>query len=133
MTSSLSLSTFSSDLNCQVLDPAQFNKPEVINAFHPDYMKTYHPDFTKEFRTVEANQVERDAIKRAKPKSNSKFTRKDLRAKKPTPILTKKEQSKPMSEIRAELDAKKKAMLEPRMYTTYSKAGTANVTPKGKK
>lgn len=133
MTSSTSLSTFSSELGCQVLDPSQFNKPEVINAFHPDYMKTYHPDFTKEFRTVEANQVEREAIKKAKPKANSKFARKNIKKADTNHINSKEEQSKTIAEIRVELDAKRKAMLEPRTYTTYSKAGTANVTPKGKK
>ena len=51
MTSCNSLSTFSSELGCQVLDPNQFSKPEVINAFHKDYVKTHMPEFLTNLRT----------------------------------------------------------------------------------
>ena len=47
---SSSLSTFSSELGCQVLNPDAF-KPEVINAFHPDYIKTYHPELMKQIKS----------------------------------------------------------------------------------
>ena len=123
----MSLTVYDPEQNCQVLNPDEF-KPEVINAFHPDYMKTYHPDFTREFRTVEANQADRKA---KEPRKH--VATKLVKKKKPTPILTKREQGKTIAEVRAELDARKKAMLEPREFTVFSKAGTANVTPKGKK
>lgn len=57
MTSSLSLSTFSSVLGCQVLDPNQFSKPEVINAFHPDYVKTYMPEFLSKIKEEETQRT----------------------------------------------------------------------------
>lgn len=102
---------------------------EIINAFHPDFMKTYYPDFTKEFRTIEANQIERDEIKKRKPVARNAPKR---RRPNPTHILTKEEQSKTISEVRAELDAKKKAILAEKEFFTYSKAGAGNVKPKGK-
>jgi uncharacterized protein (DUF2225 family) len=104
-------------------------KDEIINAFHPDFMKTYYPDFTKEFRTIEANQVERDEIKRRKPvaKNAPKRNRPN-----PAHINAKVEQSKTISEVRDELDAKKKAVLATKNFYTFSAAGAGNVKPKGK-
>jgi hypothetical protein len=124
----MSLTVYDPEQNCQVLNPDEFTP--VINAFHPDYMKTYHPDFMRDFRTVEANQADRKA---KEPRKH--VATKLVKKKKPNPthINSKREQGKTIDEVRAELDARKKAMLEPREFIVFSKAGTANVTPKGKK
>lgn len=122
----MNMTIYDNDKGCQVLNPEYF--APVINAFHPDFMKTYYPDFTKEFRTVEANQAERKA---KEPRKH--VATKLVKKKKPAPILTKREQGKTIAEVRAELDAKKKAILEPREFIVFSKAGAGNVKPKGKK
>ena len=66
MTSSLSLSTFSSDLGCQVLNPDAF-KPEVINAFHPDYVKTYMPEFLSRIRQEEQQKTNGEKVAKTTP------------------------------------------------------------------
>ena len=124
----MNMTVYDNDKGCQVLNPEYF--APVINAFHPDYMKTYHPDFMRDFRTVEANQADRKA---KEPRKH--VATKIVKKKKPNPthINSKREQGKTIAEVRAELDARKKAILEPREFIVFSKAGTANVTPKGKK
>jgi hypothetical protein len=92
-------------------------KDEIINAFHPDFMKTYYPDFTKEFRTIEANQIERDAAKK-------KRSPKRVRVKMP------REPRRTVAEVRVDLKAKKEALLAPKEFLTYSKAGAGNVRKK---
>jgi hypothetical protein len=97
----------------------------VINAFHPDYIKTYEPNFTREFRTVEANRDERIAThgkvktKKKKPKMNYKTPKRV--------INTRAQQNMTMSEVRRELDEKKRKILELKNFYTYAKAGM----PKG--
>jgi hypothetical protein len=103
-------------------------KARIIDAFHPDFMKTYYPNFTKEFRTIAANQIEREANKEKRRPAIRRVVR-----KKPTPILTKYEQSKTIAEIRVELDAKRAAALAVKEFFTYAKAGVGNVKPRGKK
>lgn len=43
----MSLSVYDPIKNCFVLAPM---KPEIINAFHPDYVKTYHPELLSDMR-----------------------------------------------------------------------------------
>ena len=84
-----------------------------MNAFHPDFMKTFYPDFTKEFRTLAANQAERDALREGRLRTK----RPRASVKVPKLIInTKAQQRMTMAEIKAEL-------LKPREYRTYSKAG----------
>lgn len=66
VTINCSLSTFSKELDCYVLNPKAFKV--VINAFHPDYIKTYHPEFLTAIRT-ENTQKTSGAIGGAKTKA----------------------------------------------------------------
>lgn len=86
----------------------------MMNAFHPDYMKTYHPDFMKDFRTVEANQVEREA---AKPRKKAKTAKASVKLPK-RGINTKSQQRMTMEEVKAEL-------LKRTTFHIYSKAGAS--------
>ena len=83
---------------------------EVINAFHPDYMKTYHPNFMTEFRTIEANQVERAA------QAPIKRVRAPAAKKESTHVRSKSQQRMTMEEVKAEL-------LKTSTFHVYSKAG----------
>jgi hypothetical protein len=85
----------------------------IINAFHPDYMKTYHPDFMTDFRTVEANQVARDA---AKPRKLVKRAKVSVKVPKQTHVRSKTNQNMTMAEVKAE-------MLKVTTFHVYSKAG----------
>jgi hypothetical protein len=98
-----------------------------INAFHPDYIKTYHPKFTKEFWSVEANKVERET----QPKVKRKRTPKKMTTKYITGTPTLR--ARTVDQVRAELEAKKRAWLDPKTFTVYAKAGVGNVKPRGKK
>jgi hypothetical protein len=84
----------------------------MINAFHPDYMKTYHPDFTKEFRTIEANQIERETKKSRK---KAKQPRASVKIPKQTHINQKSQQRMTMEEVKAE-------MLKKTDFYVYSRA-----------
>ena len=57
----MSLTIYDPGQNCQVLNPEEF-KPEIINAFHPDYVKTYMPEFLATIR-IEAKQKENNQFK----------------------------------------------------------------------
>jgi hypothetical protein len=81
-----------------------------INAFHPDYMKTYHPNFMTEFRTIEANQIERAA------QAPRKRVRLPAVKKESTHVRSKANQRMTMAEVKAE-------MLKVTTFHVYSKAG----------
>jgi hypothetical protein len=85
----------------------------TINAFHPDYMKTYHPDFTREFRTIEANQIERAA---KAPRRKTKKARVSVKIPKQEHIRSKSQQRMTMEEVKAEI-------LKRTNFYTYSRAG----------
>jgi myo-inositol catabolism protein IolC len=85
----------------------------VINAFHPDFMKTYHPDFMKDFRTIEANQIERAA--RA-PRRKTKKAKVSIKIPKRVHINQKSEQRMTMEQVKAEI-------LRKTNFYTYSRAG----------
>jgi hypothetical protein len=129
----MTLTTFDPVKGCNVLNPAAF----VINAFHPDYIKTYMPDLLKEFRTHEANRDDRKEKKlkvRTKP---LKTVTKSMQ------ILTKREQTKSMADVKAEVNRKlegrldlakkKELILNPKEFKYFSAAGANNVKPRGKK
>jgi hypothetical protein len=89
---------------------------QVINAFHPDYIKTYHPELMSRIQ-MEAAQVENGKVNGAKSKVQRESVNKGAFTISTFP----------------KTKAAKKVNLAPMPYFTYSKAGTANVTPKGKK
>jgi len=85
----------------------------LINAFHPDYMKTYYPDFMKDFRTVEANQIAREA---KTPRKKSKKAKVSVKIPKTGHINSKTNQRMTIAEVKAEL-------LKVTTFHVYSKAG----------
>lgn len=89
---------------------------QIINAFHPDYVKTYHPELLSTIR-LEATQVENGKVNGAK----SKVQRESLNKGAFTIATFPKTK------------AAKRVSLEVTQFYHFSKAGTANVTPKGKK
>jgi hypothetical protein len=91
-------------------------KMTVMNAFHPDYVKTHMPHILSSLKTEEA-QALNGRISGAKNKATREATNKGAFTISTFP----------------KTKAAKKVNLEPMPYFTYSKAGTANVTPKGKK
>ena len=99
----------------------------TINAFHPDYVKTYMQEFIKSIKVQNRHQMSSqhmteytDEIRKTKP-SHGTITG-----------ITK-----PLHVNRAPLkmviSTKQRVDLAPREFKIYSRAGTANVTPKGKK
>jgi uncharacterized protein (DUF2225 family) len=77
-------------------------------------MKTYHPDFMKDFRTIEANQVEREA---AKPRKKAKAIKVSVKVPKKTHINNAQPRTT-LAEIKAE-------MLKITTFHVYSKAGVS--------
>jgi len=126
-----SLSTFSSDLGCQVLNPDAF-KPEVINAFHPDYVKTYMPEFLSKIR-AEETQKANGVINGGKAKAQRESVNKGAFTIAKFPKTQSVQRTLEKRLTKAQLDAKKKELLDVKQFFTYAKAGANNVTPKGKK
>jgi hypothetical protein len=92
-------------------------KMTVMNAFHPDYIKTYHPELLSTIRT-EATQEQNGRISGSKTKATREATNKGAFT-----IAT-------FPKTKAKI---KKVSTELTQFYHFSKAGTANVTPKGKK
>jgi hypothetical protein len=100
-------------------------KSEIINAFHPHYVKTYMKEFTASIMVQNKHQISSQQM--------AEYTE-ELRKTNPN-LGTIHGISKPLHVNRAtpKVPAKQRVSLAPREFTIYSKAGTANVTPKGKK
>ena len=102
----------------------------VINAFHPDYVKTYMKDFTASIMVQNKHK-----------KSSQMMAEYTEELRKTNPALgTIHHMVKPLHVNRApemmrpkKMSAKQRVDLAPREFKIFSKAGTANVTPKGKK
>lgn len=101
----------------------------VINAFHPDYVKTYMKDFTDSIKMQNKHKMSSHHM--------AEYTE-ELRKTNPS-LGTIHHLVKPLHVNRApemmkpKKTAKQKIDLAPREFKIYSRAGTANVTPKGKK
>jgi hypothetical protein len=99
----------------------------TINAFHPDYIKTYMPEFMTDLRLKSVQRV--NGEKNAKRiKAATRATVKGINAMSTFPPTEPSVEQK-----RADLEAKKKKLLAVTEFHMFSKAGVANVTPKGKK
>ena len=118
-----SLSTFSSELGCQVLDPNQFSKPEVINAFHPDYVKTYMPEFLATIR-LEATQKANGVVNGGKSKAKRESVHgKTVNSINVFPKTQSVQRTIEKRLTKAQLDAKKKELLDVKHFFTFAKAG----------
>ena len=111
----MSLSIYDPTKGCNVLNPEKF----ILNAFHPDYVKTYMPEFLGSIR-LEAAQKANGAVAGSKSK-----------------VLREATAGKTVNTINASYPIRASHLHRPNLAPTeffvYSKAGTANVTPKGKK
>lgn len=120
---------------------------EVINAFHPDFVKTYLPDMLKDQITSSNNSARRtEQITEARktvPNYGSMtgaFSKHKPRKEKPSDTvvgrkMTMMEAHNAMvDEInKKKLTTKQRVDLAPKEFKIYSRAGTSNVKPKGKK
>jgi len=109
----MSLSVYDPEQGCNVLNPEKF-APPVINAFHPDYVKTFMPEFLSVFR-VQSTQQANGVINGGK----SKAKRESVHGNNVNSISV--------------FPKTKRVSTEPKQLLIFSRAGTANVTPKGKK
>ena len=111
----MSLTVYDPDKDCFVLAPA---KPEVINAFHPDFMKTHMPDFMKPFRTADANK-----------RMSMTMSNRVEELRKTDPTVGYLHVSKVPREIKApKMMRPKKVDLMPKDFHIYQKAGMPKET-----
>lgn len=102
---------------------------DQINAFHPDYVKTYMKEFTASIMVQNKHKMSSQMM--------ADYTE-ELRKTNPS-LGTIHHMVKPLHVMRApemmrsKKTAKERIDLAPREFKVFSKAGTANVTPKGKK
>jgi len=103
---------------------------EIINAFHPDYCKTYMKEFLASIMVQNKHK-----------KSSQMMAEYTEELRKTNPALgTIHHMVKPLHVNRApemmrpkKMTAKQRVDLAPKEFKIFSRAGTANVTPKGKK
>lgn len=101
----------------------------VINAFHKDYVKTHMKEFTASIMVQNKHKMSSHMM--------AEYTE-ELRKTNPA-LGTIHHMVKPLHVNRApemmrpKKTAKERVDLAPREFKVFSRAGTANVTPKGKK
>jgi hypothetical protein len=100
-------------------------KSEVINAFHPHYVKTHMKEFTASIMVQNKHKISSQQM--------AEYTE-ELRKTNPN-LGTIHGISKPLHVNRAtpKVPAKQRVDLAPKEFKVFSRAGAANVTPKGKK
>lgn len=103
---------------------------EIINAFHPDYCKTHMKDFIASIMVQ--NKHKKSSHHMAEYTEELRKTNPSLgtihHMVKPLHVNRAPEMMRPKKKT-----AKEMVDLAPREFNVYSRAGTANVTPKGKK
>ena len=107
----------------------------VINAFHPDYVKTHMPEFLAHVKQQNKYEISSQNM------ANLTVRKRIQSVKKPLHVMRAPERDMTMAEVmdelaemkRKKLSAKQRIDLAPRDFNIYSRAGIANVTPKGKK
>jgi hypothetical protein len=107
----------------------------VINAFHPDYVKTHMPEFLAHVKQQNKYEISSQNM------ANLTVRKRIQSVKKPLHVMRAPERDMTMAEVmdelaemkRKKLSAKQRIDLAPRDFNIYSRASTANVTPKGKK
>lgn len=102
----------------------------VVNAFHPDYCKTYEKELFASIKVQNKHKLSSQHM--------AEYTE-ELRKTNPS-LGTIHHLVKPLHVMRApemmkpkKLSTKQRVDLAPKEFKIYSRAGTANVTPKGKK
>lgn len=128
----------------------------VINAFHKDFCKTYMPEFLDSIRIQNKHKMSShhmaeytEELRKTNPALGTIHhlvkplhvmrAPEMMKKKKPTPRLD--ERNMTMAEImddlavtkQKKLSTKQRVDLAPKEFKIFSRAGTANVKPKGKK
>lgn len=117
---------------------------EIVNAFHPDFVRTHMPEFMAHIKQQNKHELASQSMANLTIKKRIEGVKKPLhvmRAPEKLHIKSKENQNMTMAEVMNELaeikqnklSAKQRIDLAPREFNIYSRAGTANVTPKGKK
>jgi hypothetical protein len=107
----------------------------VINAFHPDYVKTHMPEFMAHVKQQNKHELASQSM------ANLTIRKRTQDKTIPLHVMRAPERNMTMAEVmdelaemkRKKLSAKQRIDLAPKDFKIYSRAGTANVTPKGKK
>lgn len=123
---------------------------EVINAFHPDFVKTHMKEFIASIKVQNRHKMSShsmaeytDEIRKTSPTHGTihhltKPLHVNRAPQKMKPRV--KERNMTMAEVmddlaemkRKKLTTKQRVDLAPKEFKIFSRAGTANVTPKGK-
>lgn len=102
---------------------------DVINAFHPDYVKTYMQDFTASIMVQNKHKLSSQHM--AEYTEEMRKTNPSLgtihHLVQPLHVMRAPEMMRPKKTTKQRVD------LAPKEFKVFSRAGTANVTPKGKK
>ena len=111
----------------------------VINAFHPDYVKTHMPEFMAHVKQQNKHELASQSManltirKRTQDKTIPLHVMKAPK-RKIGKDMTMAQVMDELAEIKQKkLSAKQRVDLAPKEFNIYSRAGIANVTPKGKK
>jgi hypothetical protein len=111
----------------------------VINAFHPDYVKTHMPEFMAHIKQQNKHELSSQSMasltikKRTQDKTIPLHV---MRApkRKIGKDMTMAQVMDELAEMKQKkLSTKQRVDLAPKEFNIYSRAGTANVTQKGKK
>lgn len=123
----------------------------VINAFHPDFVQTHMKEFSASIKVQNKHQISSqkmaeytEELRKTNPNVGTiQGISKPLHVNRAPASVGRrvKERNMTMKQIIDDLDAMKQKKLStqqridlaPREFKIYSRAGTANVTPKGKK
>jgi len=111
----------------------------VINAFHPDYVKTHMPEFLAHVKQQNKYELTSQSMANLTIKKRTQDKTIPLHVmiapkRKVGKDMTMAQVMDELAEIKQKkLSAKQRVDLAPRDFKIYSRAGTANVTPKGKK
>jgi flagellar biosynthesis component FlhA len=129
----------------------------VINAFHKDFCKTYMPELLNEIRIQNKHKMSShhmaeytEELRKTNPALGTiHHLVKPLHVMRAPEMMKKKKKSTPiidernmtMAEVmddlavikQKKLTTKQRIDLAPKEFKIFSRAGTANVTPKGKK
>jgi hypothetical protein len=108
---------------------------EVINCFHPDYVKTHMPEFLAHIKKQNKHELSSQSMDSLTIRKRTQGDAKPLHVMRaPERNMTMAQVMDELAEMkRKKLSAQQRIDLAPREFNIYSRAGTANVTPKGKK
>lgn len=108
---------------------------EIVNAFHKDFVKTHMPEFMAHIKKQNKHELSSQSMASLTIRKRTQGDAKPLHVMRaPERNMTMAQVMDELAEMkRKKLSAKQRIDLAPKDFKIYSRAGTANVTPKGKK